>query len=90
MDENNGWRDIESAPRDGTWLLLLSSDSIQDSTAPRPFIHIARWVQETREYWDRVSDRRQELITKDESHWSDWEDPTHWRLLPIPPEQESA
>jgi hypothetical protein len=84
------WQPIETAPKDGTWIVTLAPESIQNGDGPKPFVSTAKWVQETREYWQSAGPRKQELVTEDASHWSDWEDPTHWMPLPRAPTEAEA
>jgi hypothetical protein len=79
------WQPIETAPKDGTWVVLLIPESIQCRDRPKPWVETAQWEKETREWWEQVSETRQEKRSEDCSHWSCWEDPTHWMPLPEAP-----
>ncbi len=77
------WRPIETAPKDGSWIVLLIPESCQDSSRPRPWVETARWVDEKREVWELVSPMLKELKIDDASHWSCYEDPAYWQPLPF-------
>lgn len=73
----NGWRDIETAPKDGTWILLYAPNlppQLQES------VDLTHWIAS----WG---------LSRDDFGWIDqddrivvWnEDPTHWQFLPEPP-----
>lgn len=79
------WKTIESAPKDGTWVLLLIPESCQDSSRPKPWVEAAHWVEEFFESWERVSETRKDRRITDRSHWSCYEDPTHWAPMPANP-----
>lgn len=79
------WRPIETAPRDGTWVLVLGD---RYKNTDRPAVAPSRWIAETTERWEYVSDTRQELRTEDSSHWdydAEVYAPTHWMPLPEMP-----
>lgn len=79
------WQPIETAPRDGTWIVVLMSESTQDKDMPSPCVATARWVRETTKHWEQIRPTKKELVELDTSHWSNYENPTHWRPLPAPP-----
>src|SRR6185369_14959711 len=77
-----GWRSMDSAPKDGTIVLL--------GAVGKPTV-IGHWEIETGEvliaadkpYWHPF----------DHSRWdyeSEWFEPTHWQPLPPPPETEDG
>jgi hypothetical protein len=69
----DGWRDISSAPRDGTRVLLMLR-------GPKPPEMIARWAQEwTTEEGD---DAFEWVNDEDDAIYGT---PTHWAPLPPPP-----
>jgi len=75
-----GWRPIETAPRDGTWVDILTASSGR--------IADVRWVNEDPTYhlamsgWKtRENDQRSRL---EEAHF------THWMPLPPPPAESEA
>jgi hypothetical protein len=79
------WQPIASAPRDGTWIMILCAESIQEADMPKPCVFTARWVTAWHEWWESVSETRKELRKEDASRWSCYEYPTHWMPLPEPP-----
>jgi len=71
------WRDIAEAPRDGTLLRLKSPKYVPDDIF----------------WWDRKAKRWATILfavaRKVDGWWSeDEEQPTHFQLLPAPPEQK--
>lgn len=83
MDEH-GWRTIESAPKDGSWVLVYGERFMNKDEPP---MGLTRWLAIAVECWEYESPRRQKLVSKDESDWDSecgiW--PTHWMSLPDPP-----
>lgn len=83
------WKPIETAPKDGTWILVTGDVYDPLSDGP-PHVRFTRWVSETTEHWEQVSARRQELVSEDTSHWDCCDmQPTHWMPLPNPPSDVS-
>lgn len=76
------WRDIASAPRDGS-AILVYGDNYEGGKS----FGICHWVKSEFSMWEQVSEKRKELVSKDDSNWSDdyYGSPTHWRPLPQPP-----
>lgn len=79
------WQPIETAPKDGTWIVLLIPKSCQDSNRPKPWVETARWVEDHIESWDQIDENTKRRKFNDYSHWSCYETPTHWQPLPEPP-----
>lgn len=87
LEQKNEWQPIETAPRDGT-LILVTGSRYMDEHLPN--ISITKWISKIEERWELVTRTRQELIKVDESHW-DYDCgifPTHWMPLPKPPISE--
>jgi len=64
-----GWRDIASAPKDGTWLWLFWPETAYAEDRQC----VGHWYRDTdTEYWM-------------DPHDSERGEPTHWRPLPPPP-----
>lgn len=81
------WMDIESAPKDGTYILAYGALAYSDDREIK--IGVTRWITENVSYWEQTSKDTQKLITKDDSHWDYSAEiifPTHWMPLPTPPE----
>lgn len=82
--EPEGWRDIESAPKDGTRVLLWSSTS-GGVWWGYWAVHGANW---------QPTDTGEDGWTSGAVNYSAelvvYIDPTHWRPLPAPPLQEAA
>ena len=79
------WQPIETAPKDGTWIVGLCSCSIQSYGAPKPFVFTTRWVSEFWEGWEQDGEDTKRRVMSDLSHWRGHEEPTHWMPLPEPP-----
>lgn len=70
---DGGWRPISEAPKDGTYILLLSPSGYV--TTPHR-VNVGAWIPGFRNAWvDHANDR----IT------DGGEPPTHWQPLPAPP-----
>ena len=69
--EADAWRDIETAPRDGTELLLINDDGIQvvGRWSKHNHVPLYGWIRQIELYGEEV----------------DGFDPTHWQPLPAPP-----
>jgi hypothetical protein len=59
------WQPIETAPRDGT-LILVYGDPYSSGGCPYA---IARWEKRTVEFWEDTDRKTKTLITRDESDW---------------------
>lgn len=59
------WQDISTAPKDGTIVLVAVKDAVFDA-----------WWNEYDGWVDGCTDRYEDLITYE---------PTHWMPLPLPP-----
>lgn len=75
------WQPIETAPKDGSYVLTF---------VPKPWngltIKPLRWEEEVTLTWEDVDATTRERRETDSSHWSTYEEPTHWMPLPPPPE----
>lgn len=74
--EGEGWRTIDSAPRDGTVVLTVCMD------AQRPRVNAAWWRDG---WWRSFRPTLDKFQTENPFRWF----PTHWRPLPSPPESRS-
>lgn len=74
----NKWRLIETAPKDGTWILLAGGNTQDNGDTKRSVV--ACWGGRS---WD---------YSYEEDSWNVWRcsyaDPTHWMPLPDAPEVE--
>jgi len=68
--ETRGWRDIETAPRDGTFILLWSP----------------RWRASQVQRWACIKNAAGRKAFVSESGIPKMHIPTHWMPLPIPPD----
>ena len=67
------WQPIDTAPKDGTWIIVCYNDSpcgVPDLDSWFPGMKIVRWEYDA---WMFCSE------------YSIGEDPTHWMPLPNPP-----
>ncbi len=80
------WQSIETAPKDGSWVLLFGGkpDCDFDCDAARPPVVAARWIPtEIRTTYDSPGLWR--FCSYDSGYYGEWENPTHWMPLPEPP-----
>ena len=73
------WQPIETAPRDGTWILLAGGSikySWEGDTAPHAVV--AQFTHE-------LAVSRWQFAWYDGGYYGEYEDPTHWMPLPEPP-----
>jgi hypothetical protein len=83
------WRPIETAPRDGTWVLLAGGEcESNEESDNRGRVVTAQW---TTEYRSNAGDRpiadfgRWEFAYYDSGVYGEYENPTHWQPLPSSP-----
>ena len=82
ISEPSGWRDIETAPKDGTAVLVYPS-TWDDRTCSTASWESDRYAKKPRPYWRRDDDlgrvtHSREALT------------THWMPMPLPPSPSSA
>jgi hypothetical protein len=76
-EAGDGWRDIKSAPKDGTTIIIWSrwqSEPVTAACGSR-----GKWIAR----WDGST-----VISSQGDTWTDYakpDPPTHWRPLPAPP-----
>jgi hypothetical protein len=66
---SNNWEDIETAPKDGSLILLYGGFF----SAGKPSVRIGRWTGVRQPTW------------RDEALGNYPREPTHWMPLPLPP-----
>lgn len=71
--DSNGWRPIETAPTDGTFVLLWPGNGWANHRAPTAGHRAPSLMDGKSKWWD---DEGQEIS------------PTHWQPLPPPPEPQ--
>jgi hypothetical protein len=83
------WQPIETAPRDGTWVLLTGGEcESNEESDNRGRVVTAQW---TTEYKSNAGDRliadfgRWEFAYYDSGVYGEYENPTFWQPLPSPP-----
>lgn len=80
--QHEGWRPIETAPRDGTTVLLWGIWAGEiNGLSNWPTIDIGEWRGGKSDF---LGDDWWQLVTGDA--YAAWMRPTHWRPLPPPPE----
>jgi hypothetical protein len=87
------WQPIETAPRDGTWVLLTGGEcESNEESDNRGRVVTAQW---TTEYRSNAGDRliadfgRWEFAYYDSGVYGEYENPTFWQPLPSPPNTPS-
>jgi hypothetical protein len=87
------WQPIETAPRDGTWVLLAGGEcESNEESDNRGRVVTAQW---TTEYRSNTGDRliadfgRWEFAYYDSGVYGEYENPTFWQPLPSPPNTPS-
>jgi len=85
-NQRNTWRPIETAPRDGTWVLLAGGEcEYNEESDNRGRVVTAQW---TTEYRSNAGDRpiadfgRWEFAYYDSGFYGEYENPTHWQPSP--------
>lgn len=80
LEAERGWRPIESAPKDGTSILIYAPSWADP-------IRVAHWSEEC-EHGEFVTDEGWQIFVCDDGHYSVgmcFADATHWKPLPEPP-----
>ncbi len=73
------WQPIETAPKDGTWLLVYETN---DSDGYQPTIHVVHWgIRE----WDGSGKTWVTMALGPNPDTYDADRATHWMPLPEPP-----
>jgi hypothetical protein len=69
------WQPIETAPKDGTWVLLTGGDIDYGWDGGfKPSVVSGQWA-----------DTRWQFAWYDSGYYGEYENPTHWMPLPPPP-----
>ena len=83
------WQPIETAPKDGTWVLLAGGEcEYNEESDNRKRVVTAQW---TTEYRSNAGDLpiadfgRWEFAYYDSGFYGEYENPAHWQPLPSPP-----
>ena len=76
----NEWQPIETAPKDGTWILLAGGKVEDDEDEFR--MAIAKW---TNYLSGRTTDWHWQHCFYDGGYYGSYDGPTHWMPLPEPP-----
>jgi hypothetical protein len=73
------WQPIETAPRDGTWVLVMPSECPDEAYQNRPVS--AQWTNERN---SDTAEWRWQFAWYDGGYYGSC-NPTHWQPLPEPP-----
>jgi hypothetical protein len=82
----DGWQPIETAPRDGTWILIAGGKpgyGWSGDAETTPAMVSARYQSSAGllgDYW--------QFAHYDSGYYGEWENPTHWMPLRQPPNNE--
>lgn len=82
----NPWRPIETAPRDGRAILLLSA--AQTVEFPEETIHIGKWNPEGTSWTDDYGTMSVTGIWESGGGWFQPNEVTRWLPLPAPPSED--
>lgn len=82
--QQDGWKPIESAPKDGTWILVIGERFMDEDL---PAIGLTKWEEAESEFWQQTNRKTKKLIVEDRSEWNlqCGISPTHWQPLPHHP-----
>ena len=78
------WQPIETAPRDGTWVLLSGGECDYDEESDaktRPVV--GQWSNYCN---GKTVDWHWQFAWYDGGYYGEYEKPTHWMPLPAPPQ----
>lgn len=78
-----GWQPIETAPRDGRWVLVCGGTPADDFSEKRPAV--AQWTDDLN---GRKTEWHWQFAWYDGGYYGVYESPTHWQPLPPPPEPQ--
>jgi hypothetical protein len=70
------WQPIETAPRDGTWVLLTGGECFGEDDGERTVVA----------QWDEYGGGTWHFAWYDDGYYGAYYGPTHWMPLPAPPE----
>ena len=59
------WRDISTAPRDGTWLLVYGDGYFEDPAR----IGVMRWISETHVFWEQTDASTRKRRETADGYW---------------------
>lgn len=81
----SGWQTIDSAPRDGTEIILRKGDRVTAGAW-------IEWAKSESHFHDTTGEYVGEVEIESGAHWQSWDggfcdddEPTHWQPLPSPP-----
>lgn len=81
IDNDDGWLPIESAPKDGTHILVMYMHIDTQCVFNAFWINQEDWMQDDQEGWWSYQHSEVSRIKLE-----DFMTPTHWMPLPSPPE----
>lgn len=79
------WQPIDTAPRDGTWVLVCGGITDDEDSARSHAV--AQWSNYLN---GGTTDWHWQFAWYDGGYYGRYEDPTHWMPLPPPPESETS
>lgn len=78
------WQPIESAPKDGTWVLMTGGTiSYRWDGDTAPACVAGQWTHEINFLYREKG--RWQFAWYDGGYYGEYENPTHWMPLPAPP-----
>ena len=81
-NQRSAWQPIETAPRDGTWVLLAGGEcDLVEESRNKGRVVTGRW---TTEFYHKP-DGNWQFAYYDAGFYGEYKDPTHWQPLPSPP-----
>jgi Lar family restriction alleviation protein len=82
-NQRNTWQPIETAPRDGTWVLLAGGEcEFNEESDNKGRTVTARW---TNEFSHHDTSGCWQFAYYDSGCYGEYENPIHWQPLPSPP-----
>ena len=77
----SAWQPIESAPRDGEWIMLGGGKIVYGWYAEQPPLVVGQWTTDA----GGGDEGRWQFAWYDGGYYGEYEAPTHWMPLPEPP-----
>jgi hypothetical protein len=80
--ENPVWRPIETAPKDGSWVLLQGGNiDYEWDGDTKPPVVVGQYIGGAAHH----DEQRWQYAWYDSGYYGEYEGPTHWMPLPQPP-----
>jgi Lar family restriction alleviation protein len=88
-NQRSAWQPIETAPKDGTWVLLAGGEcESNEESNNKERVVTAQWTTEFRSSVRSPLGNefgRWQFAWYDDGFYGEYENPTHWQHLPSPP-----